>query len=82
MTRPSIPATLVALLALSLAAPLGAQQTAAAPKPWHLDAPHLASACRAAVDEMRRTMDAAVNRPLASQTFGNTLRPIEEGAGA
>ena len=58
------------------------QAPAGAPKPWHLGAPQLAGACRAAVSDMRAALDAALRRPVAEQTFANTLRPIEEAAGA
>jgi Zn-dependent oligopeptidase len=52
-----------------------------APKPWHLTAPQLATECRAAIADMRATVDAAVKRPLAAQTFAAALRPIEEANG-
>jgi thimet oligopeptidase len=60
---------------------LAQAKTAAAPKPWHLTAPQLATECRAGVAEMRAAVDAAVKRPLAEQTFAGTLRPIEEAGG-
>ena len=73
--------TLIALLAV--AAPVTrAQRTAnRATKPWHLTASQLAAECRSAVSDMRASVDAAVRRPAASQTFANTVRPIEEAAG-
>src|SRR3954470_21419333 len=78
-------ARILALGAIVLAAlpsTLPAQaKTAAAPKPWHLTAPQLASECRAGVAEMRDAVDAAVKRPIDEQTFASTLRPIEEAGG-
>ena len=74
-----------ALAALSLLAmPAASAQRAAdrATKPWHLDASQLAAACRAGVSDMRASVDAALRRSAASQTFANTLRPIEQAAGA
>ncbi|HEX7979934.1 MAG TPA: M3 family metallopeptidase [Gemmatimonadaceae bacterium] len=56
-------------------------QGKAASQPWHLSAPQLAVECRAAVADMRAAVDAAVRRPLAQQTFGNALLPIEEANG-
>jgi thimet oligopeptidase len=71
---------LVALFAV--AANARAQSTAdRAAKPWHLTAPQLAVECRAAVSDMRTAVDPALRRPADSQTFANTLRPIEEAAG-
>jgi len=56
-------------------------QGKAAPAPWHLTAPQLATECRAAIADTRAAVDAAVKRPLAQQTFANALRPIEEANG-
>ena len=69
-----------AILVAALSATLRAQSIAA-PKPWHLSAPQLATECRAAIADMRATVDAAVKRPPAQQTFANGLRPIEEANG-
>ncbi len=76
-------ATLIVTL-VTVAVPIAAAQPPAerATKPWHVTAPQLAAACRSAVSDMRASVDAAVRRPAASQTFANTLRPIEEAAGA
>jgi len=76
---------LIALAVLScLVVPGASAQRAAAraTKPWHLGASQLAAACRAGVSDMRASVDAALGRPAASQTFANTLRPIEQAAGA
>jgi thimet oligopeptidase len=69
---------------LCLAAPAATAQRPAdrAAKVWHLSASQLAVACRSAVTDMRAAVDAALRRTPATQTFANTLRPIEEGAGA
>ena len=71
-------------LLLGLLAPAAAAQRPAerATKPWHLGASQLAVACRAAVADMRASVGAALRHPAAAQTFANTLRPIEEAAGA
>lgn len=72
-----------ALAMLVFIAPVASAQRppARAPKPWHLGAPQLASACRGAVNDMRAAVDAALRRPASEQTFANTLRPIEEANG-
>jgi len=82
-TRRSVPVIAMGAIVLAaLPSTLLAQgKSAAAPKPWHLSAPQLASECRAAVADMRAAVDAAVKRPLATQTFANTLLPIEEAYG-
>ena len=71
-------------LLLCVGVPVAAAQRPAidATKPWHLGAPQLAQTCRAAVADMRASVQAAVSRPAATQTFANTLLPIEEAAGA
>ena len=74
--------SLTALLAVVPPVAGAQQHSAPAKKPWHLTAPQLAAACRTAVSDMRGSVDAALRRPAASQTFANTLRPIEEAAGA
>jgi thimet oligopeptidase len=75
-------ASLLASLILLVAPVAGAQHTESAAKPWHLTAPQLATACRSAVSDMRHAVDAALRRPADARTFANTLRPIEEAAGA
>ena len=82
--RPFVPrvASALALLVFGISSVAVAQQPSArAPKPWHLSAPQLASACRDAVRDMRAAVDAALRRPPAQQTFATTLRPIEEANG-
>jgi len=71
-----------AVILSALPSALSAQgKAAAAPKGWHLSAQQLATECRAAIADTRAAVDAAVKRPLASQTFANTLRPIEDASG-
>jgi thimet oligopeptidase len=71
-----------AIVLAALPSALSAQgKAAAAPRPWHLTAQQLATECRAAVADMRAAVDGAVKRPIATQTFANTLRPIEEAGG-
>ena len=63
-------------------APLAAQRPATATqRPWHLTAPQLMSECRTATADMRRSIDAALDRPIAQQTFAHSLRPIEQAYG-
>ena len=75
-------ASALALLLFAVAPLAGAQAPVRAPKPWHLGAAQLATACRAAVSDMRAAVDAALRRPAGEQTFANTVRPIEAAAGA
>jgi thimet oligopeptidase len=76
-------ASILALLLCSYSPVAIAQQSGAREaKTWHFSAPQLATACRAAVSDMRAAVDSALRRPAGAQTFANTLRPIEEAAGA
>ena len=79
--RARVLATGAIVLAVVPSALMAQGKSPAAPKPWHLSAHQLATECRAAVADMRAAVDAAVRQPLASQTFANTLRPIEEADG-
>jgi thimet oligopeptidase len=69
-----------ALVLAALPSMLSAQGKAAA-KPWHLNAQQLATECRAAIADTRAAVAAAVERPLAQQTFANALLPIEQANG-
>jgi thimet oligopeptidase len=69
-----------ALVLAALPSMLAAQGKAAA-KPWHLNAQQLATECRAAIADTRAAVAAAVERPLAQQTFANALLPIEQANG-
>jgi Zn-dependent oligopeptidase len=69
-----------ALVLAALPSMLSAQGKAAA-KPWHLNAQQLATECRAAIADTRAAGAAAVERPLAQQTFANALLPIEQANG-
>jgi thimet oligopeptidase len=73
---------LTLLLCIVVPAAAAQRPTVSDTKPWHLGAPRLAQACRAAVADMRASVQDAVSRPAATQTFASTLRPIEEAAGA
>ena len=79
--RARVLATGAIILAVVPSGMMAQGKSAAAPKPWHLSAQQLATECRAAIADMRAAVDAAVKQPLASQTFANTLRPIEEANG-
>ena len=77
----AIAATLV--VAVTFVAPLGAQAAkASTPKPWHLTAAQLAATCRNDVSDTRARLDTLLRRPVAEQTFANTLRPIEDAVGS
>jgi thimet oligopeptidase len=62
----------------------GAQAGAAAgaPQPWHLTAAQLAATCRSGVAGTRARLDTLLRRPVAEQTFANTLLPIEDAVGS
>ena len=79
--RARVLATGAIVLAVVPSGMMAQGKSAAAPKPWHLSAPQLATECRATIADMRAAVDAAVKQPLAAQTFANTLRPIEEANG-
>ncbi|HET9796964.1 MAG TPA: hypothetical protein VFP90_03200, partial [Gemmatimonadaceae bacterium] len=77
----AIAATLV--VAVTFVAPLGAQAgKVSTPKPWHLTAAQLSATCRTDVSGTRARLDTLLRRPVAEQTFANTLRPIEDAVGS
>jgi thimet oligopeptidase len=61
---------------------VGAQtRPAAAELAWHLSPADVAGRCRTAVRQARSTIGALLARPLPNQSFGNTLRPVEDAYG-
>jgi thimet oligopeptidase len=70
-------AIVVAAISIVLASPTVARAQVSKPA-WHLSAIEVASSCRSAVANTKAKIDALLARPAASQTFANTLRPVEE----